>query len=654
MSRRFAIAAFVIAGVSWAAPAEEARGDDLVHISSRVVYDVRPDQGPVRVAWDVTFENRDPQTSSRGGSGTVLFYENMSLPVLRGASSVSAVSSTGAPLTVTLSEPGRSPTVGALVSFEEPVYYGESYAFRLAYELAGVRVQSLLVTPAYAYVPVIAGGDEAAVTVNTPSGDGWSVSVEAAECAQDDGANFTCTGADAAFLAALVEVSRGDAIADAPFEVELKERTVGVTLSHLQGEEVAAQHLKDLISAGLPVIEDLYGFPYSESPTIKVSQGGRQAVLGYEGITSCGGGGGCRVIVSPVADDVTILHELAHLWSVVHGKRWLSEGFAQLIAEEAAVALPPGLVQTQPPEREPAAVDLRLDEWGDVSSLIGAAEPELEIENAGYDRSLRFLYLLRSEVGSDALKRVNAAIAADGKPADSKRYLDLVEELSGQRVDNLFGEWVFSASDRSLLPARREARDRLETLTRIATDEGLSEEILDPIRLDVAAWRFDTALAALSEAEDKRLEYGDLSAELSQLETATRAAGLSLPSTIDAALKEWEFAGARLMIAEADRAIEAYTFAQERVEAPRGLWRRFGLIGSNPGEDLRGASDAFAAGDFLTSLDRANDAVETMASASETALHRLLVLGLVLGVIAAGTGLAVWMSRRREEEWAEF
>jgi hypothetical protein len=168
MSRRIAVAAFVIAGVLVGCACRRGAGDDLVHIRSRVVYDVRPDQGPVRVAWDVTFANNDPQTSSRGGSGTVLFYENMSLPVLQGASSISAVSSTGAPLTVTLNEPGRSPTVGAVVSFEEPVYYGESYAFRLAYELAGVRVQSLLVTPVYAYVPVIAGGDEAAVTVNTP------------------------------------------------------------------------------------------------------------------------------------------------------------------------------------------------------------------------------------------------------------------------------------------------------------------------------------------------------------------------------------------------------------------------------------------------------------------------------------------------------
>jgi hypothetical protein len=150
----------------------------------------------------------------------------------------------------------------------------------------------------------------------------------------------------------------------------------------------------------------------------------------------------------------------------------------------------------------------------------------------------------------------------------------------------------------------------------------------------------------LSEAEDKRLQYGDLSAELSQLKTATRAAGLSLPSTIEKALKEWEFADARLMIAEADRGDRGVHVRARAGGGSAGPVERFGLIGSDPGEDLRGASDAFAAGDFLTSLDRANDAVETMDSAADTAMHRLLVLGLVLGVIAAGIGLAIWVSRR--------
>jgi hypothetical protein len=299
-------------------------------------------------------------------------------------------------------------------------------------------------------------------------------------------------------------------------------------------------------------------------------------------------------------------------------------------------------------------VDLRLDQWGAVSSLIGAEESEREIENAGYDRSLRFLYLLRFEVGSEALKKVNAAIAAEGTPADSRRFLDLVEETSGKRVDHLFAEWVFAASDGAALTMRREARDRLNALAQRAADEGLSEEIPEAIREDVDAWRFEVALVALGEAESKLLEYDDLKVELSQLTADAEAAGLSLPATIEEAMKEWEFASVRLMSAEASRAVEAYTSARERVDASRSLWMRFGLIGSDPEDDLAGASDAFASGDFLTSIDRANDAAQTIDKVSETALRRLLILALVLGVFAAGVGIAVWVSQRREEEWAEF
>src|SRR5207237_6138957 len=101
-----------------------------------------------------------------------------------------------------------------------------------------------------------------------------------------------------------------------------------------------------------------------------------------EGITSCGQAANCSVIVSPAADDITVLHELAHLWSGIYGRRWLSEGFAQLIAEEAAGALPAGLVQSQPAEQHPAGTDLRLDTRGEVSSLIGANELVLKHEDA--------------------------------------------------------------------------------------------------------------------------------------------------------------------------------------------------------------------------------------------------------------------------------
>ena len=606
----------------------------------------------MKVDWDVNFENNDPDTSPRDRTGTVYFYENVTVPILRGASAVSAVSPSGTQLDVTLQDEGRGPTIAATISFDERVFLGESYDFHLAYELSDVRVPSLLVTPTYVYLPVIAGGDEAIVTVSYPTGDGWSVSLEAADCVQD-GSTFSCNGDDSGFLAALLEVSRPDALARMPFEVPLQNETVSVDFSYFAGEEAEAKRLTDLATAALPIIEQQYGFAYPGAGSIRLSQGGRQEVLGYEGLTSCDAAD-CQVVVSPAADDLTFIHELAHLWSEIYGKRWLSEGFAQLIAEDTAAALPEGMVLRLPLEREPASIDLRLNDWGEVSSLIGAEEAERQTENAGYDLSLRFLRQLQAEAGSDALSRTNAAIAAGGYPADSRRFLDVLEETSDKVFDGLFAERVFAPSFKPKLDARRQARDRLKDLTRRTAEAGLSDDVPILIREALNKWQFEAASMSLDVAERQLLEYEVLKSSLSVLTDEAQSAGLKLPTTIADEIGKWEFASARLMFADASQAVDAYVQAKDRTRDPRNLWERFGLIGRDPDKDLSRAEDAFVAGDFKAALDHANNARDTVNGAADTALRRLLVLGLVFSMIALGIGGAVWYSQRREREFSGF
>ena len=60
-----------------------------------------------------------------------------------------------------------------------------------------------------------------------------------------------------------------------------------------------------------------------------------------------------------------------------------------------------------------------------------------------------------------ALQAVNRNIATSGKPADSRRFMDLMEEATGKNMDNLFLVWVFPDSYGQVLADRREARDRL-------------------------------------------------------------------------------------------------------------------------------------------------------------------------------------------------
>ncbi len=622
-----------------------ALSDELVRATTHVSYDIRPDVGPVRVTWRVDLLNNDPRTTPRE-SGTIAFYDSYPLPILRGASDLSATSSAGAPLAVTLEDSSPGPLVTAVVGFDRMLFYQETYGFTLAYSLSAAREESLLVTPYYTFVPVIASGDDVTVEVATPAQDGWDVNLEPVDCDQS-GAAFTCADSRSIYLAAFAEVSRPDATGNISLDLSLSQKDISLTITYFRGEEAWAQHLQDLLAGALPLIEQLYGFPYSGPFAVNVAERGRQVILGYEGLTACDAQTACDVAVSPIADDYTVLHEMAHLWSDIYDRRWLAEGFAEFIAHGTAARLTPGLLQGEPPVREASGLDLRLDDWGDVTSIIAASEEERLIEDAGYDLSLRFLNILEETVGPGVLQGVNAAIAAGGQRAESRLFMDVLEDTGGQNLDELFAQWVFPDSFRPTLDARRRARDRLAALTARAEAEGLSQDIPQAIQGDVAAWKFDEALAALDRAEAALATYAQVKDGLAGLRSDVEAADLAFPESIDAAGARWDFEAVRLSVAAASEALDAYTAARARVDGPRSLWERLGLLGSDPDGSLDEAAHAFRRGDFQAAADKADDAANAVDSASRNALIRLAIVLAVLAGVAAAVGAAIWASRRR-------
>ena len=632
-------------------PGAAGATEDKVHVVSNVTYDVETAAAPVHAAWDVTMTNNDPATSNTGG-GAVSYYNTLQIPILRGAANISARSAGGHLLDVSIEQADPGPVQRATVTLDRKLFYHDTYRFSLTYDLSDVRTQSLLVTPFYVFLPVIASGNAATVTVHTPTDAGWSVSLEPGEC-QQNGAVFSCSGSASSYLAATLEVTRPDAITKAAFDVPLGGKTLSFTVSYFQGEADFAPHLQQLVTAGLPVIQELYGFPLSGPSVFNVSQGGRQSALGYEGLTTCTPGASCDIVVSPIADDYTVLHELSHLWSGVYAKRWLAEGFAQLIAEQTASKLPAGLVRGQPPQRPASTVDLQLDDWGDVAAVVGASPADLALQDAGYDRSLRFLDLLRFQLGMTALQKANKAIADSGEPADSRRYLDALEDASGHKVDDLFALWVFPPSFSPVLRGRREARDRLATVTARVRDGAGPAEALDKIRREVRAWRFQQALSELDGVDASLATYADLRAEMSGLRSAAGAAGLTLPDTVERPLRRWEFDRVRDTLGEVRDAVDAYSRARSRAAEGRDLWEHFGLLGSDPDGDQRDAAAAFAAGDFQRAIDRSESALDALNGASGVALRRLLIVGGLLAAFALVIGMAVWASRLRERGLAE-
>jgi len=618
-----------------------ALADDLLVITANVSYDIRPDSGPVHVSWQVLVDNRDPQTAEQQ-SGTIFFYDSLSLPVLRGADNLTARAA-GASLPVSL-ETGDGPIVGADVSFHRRLFFGHTYSFSLDYDLPSARDDSLLVTRYYVFLPAVSFGQESTVSVTTPSDSAWEVNLEPGDCGA--GPVFACraSSADEVTLAALAEVSRPDAAVTVTIPSQIG--GVGITLTYFQGEKEWAQHLQELVTAALPVMEELYGFPYAGPPTVDISERGRQIILGYEGLTSCDDAA-CDIAVSPVADDVTTLHELAHLWSDIYDKRWLAEGFANLIAIKTAAILGSGVARGGAGPPEGSTLDLRLDDWGAVTSLIAASPEEEAIQQAGYDRSFRFLSLLEDTVGLEALQATNAALAEDTAPADSRRFMDALEEASAQNLDALFLQRVFPDSFAPVLAQRREARDRLAALSAAVAADGLEASPLEAIREEIDAWRFEEALAGLDEAETGLAVYLQLKAEIAALREGVEAAGLRFPAVIDEAIAGWRFAGLAGLIGDAEDALAAYTRARERVDERRGLWQRIGLLGRDPEGALDRAVDGLERGDFEGSLRDSGRAFDMVDGAGRAALVRLLiVLGGVVA-LAAGAAAIIWFQRRR-------
>ncbi len=653
MGRALVLALVILVALTGAqhgtVPAVRAE-EDLVHIKSHVSYDIHPDQGPVRVAWDVSIQNNDPQTQKNGGRGNQVFYETFSFPVLTGASALSATSADGTVLRTDLTETGTGPVATTAVTLDRRLFYQDSYDLHLQYEIPESRHTALVVIPAYAFVPLVAGGDEATVDVSAPGEQPWSTSIEAADCTKTD-ATLTCTGADSVFLAGVAEVARPDLTATRNTEVQLRDQKVPVNITYFQGEDGFAQHVSELATAALPVIEDIYGVTYSGPPAINVSERVRQVILGYEGLTSCDATG-CAVNISPTADDYTVLHELAHLWSGLYSNRWLSEGFAQYVSLKAAGYLPEGLVTGEPPARPQPSVDLQLDDWGEVKSVIGAAQDQLAVENAGYFRSQRFLDQLEFELGVETLRRTNQAISRAGRPADSRRFMDVLEEVSGRDNDSLFQEWVFPSTMATVLVDRREARDRLTNVIARAQEDGLKEDVPDKIQEMVDAWKFHDAFGALDKAEGGLDTYSTLKGDLSRLRGDSAAAGLALGDDIEKLISDWEFEGASAKAKEASEALTAYNGARDKVAAGRNVWERFGLLGSDPEASLERAAAAFNDGDYGGAIDHANKAVDTINDASETAMRRVLIVTGIFSVFAIVILGAVWLSRRRSPDFA--
>ena len=137
------------------------------------------------------------------------------------------------------------------------------------------------------------------------------------------------------------------------------------------------------------------------------------------------------------------------------------------------------------------------------------------------------------------------------------------------------------------------------------------------------------------------------------LESEAKVAGLTVPAGLTDKLNHFDFNIVRPAIDQANEAVTAYASAQHTVDAPRGIRKRFGLLGSNPGSALRSASDAFANGDFELSRQQSQHASDLINGASSVAFRRLLVVAGFLSLLVLALAVAFVVSHLRERELVE-
>ena len=574
-----------------ASPARPTAADELLRIESQVTYQIAPDEGPIKVTWQVALENNDPETARRDfGSST--FYTSLTVPILQGATSVEAVGPLETPLTVAVESGGESPIDSAVVEFDRDLHYEDTYEFVLSYDLPETRSEVVLATDSYVFLPAITSGDSSSVRILTTDDPGWETTIEESDCPLSPSGAFACGASEYVQIAAFVEVARAGVLTGSSFSVPLAAGDLNITLRHFPGEEAWAARMRTLAEAALPVLEDLFGVAYDGPATLEIAERGRQEIAGYEGTFGCLFDA-CLIGISPLASDSVAIHELAHLWTEPFENRWLSEGMAEYMSELAAQRLE-GLVETFQFGRPQTVAKLQLDDWGRSRYLIGASGTELAIEETGYYKSRNLLEELQGEIGLDALQAANVAAFERGGGVDSETYMGLLEEASGVRLDALFIKDVFPASYGPVLQQRRDLQERL-----------------DALRPDA------------------------------------RESGFGLPARIGQLIDEWDFDEAEVLLEAAERALQTYAEARDRVREPRSFWTDIGLIGKDPDSTLGEAADAFAATEFTKSQRLSNDAISEIDGARDTGIARFgIAVGIVVALLAVVAG-TVWFTRTR-------
>jgi hypothetical protein len=648
-----------------AAPPEARAATPDLTIVSEARYEVQPARRRVHVALDLTLTNRLRDTKT-----TRKYFDEAFLAVLPGTSGYKlSWAGEGSPVVRVV----RRTKTHTLLRFDLPrrLYGGQTARYRLTFNLkdpGGSATRELRIGDSLVSFPVWAFATDStpgsSVTVVFPKG--FEVKAEAGKIPRpttlDDGRVVFRSGRLAqplTFFAYLVGDRPG----------EYLERTVKATVLGAPVEVVVrswpddppwSTRVSHLLEQALPVLGTEIGLAWPHDEPLVVQEAVSRSTGGYAGLFDPERG---RVEIAYYAPKFVILHEAAHGWfnGALLADRWTNEGFASFYAERAAADL---TVKVRPDALTDAlrAEAIPLNAWGAVGTASATAE------DYAYAASLELARQIAERAGSDGLRRIwsDAAghvaayqppatdagatattqaepEAADGPP-DWRSLLDLLEERTDARYDDLWRTWVARPADLTLLDERAAARERYDAVLAKADDWRLPAIIREALR----SWQFEDASVLLDEAAailDRRME----------VQAAATAVGLPTPTGLRAAFEDDDgFDDAVTQAAAELDTIERYAEAVAlRPAGPRDtVLIALGLWGETPETELARAKDAFAAGDLDAAASASGRVAALWGDAEGIGRGRAvsLILLAIAGLVAIVLVLSMRAARRRRRD----
>jgi hypothetical protein len=650
-ARAAVVGAFLLALVALplAAPTARAAHGGLVVLAD-ARYAVLPEEGRVHVTLDAVATSYEPDPADGR-----YYFTGTTFAVPPDATNIAA-SAGGSPLAVRIVEQTED-YQGVEVTFSTRVFYRESYAYSVSFDLvdAGgaanrdVRIgRSLVAFPVWAFGTEEHAGSR--VTVELPAG--FTPTVQGSEMAVDDSAEVTLLTAappDPFDFFAYVSADRPGAYAASDLEVPMRDDTARVTLRAWDDDPAWAERTAGLLRDGLPVLEELIGVDYPLVGSLSVEEAAVSRLGEYAGIYDPTA---AVISVRYDADAFVTLHEAAHLWfndRLLDG-RWIGEAWAEFYAIEAGERigadgfrweLTPALRRARIPLNDWGAVgreDLAVEDFAYAATyeLAGRIADRTDLEGlrlvwqAAADRELA--YLLPD--GS-----VEPGRARLGQPG-WQRLLDLLEERTGERFDDLWAEWIVNEEQQPFLAARASVRSQYHDLLEVAGDWQLPPDI----RRDLGDWAFQPAsreIAAADDVLDDRDRIARLAADLGLVSSDRLRAAFEGDGGIEAAagLAEVELASLADLAA-----------ATERIAAEPSLLEQIGLWGSDPGASLAEARADYEAGHLGDARRGAAAAIDARDEATDEGRGRVLVAAagvLALDGLLLSTGSALALRRQR-------